>query len=74
MRYEFLLPYSPDYNLIELGFSAIKAHVRCHGNIVRAAMSEDDDTDVYILLNEAVWSIDVDDAQGWYSQCSYSVN
>ncbi|KAE9383867.1 hypothetical protein BT96DRAFT_743131, partial [Gymnopus androsaceus JB14] len=71
MRYVFLPPYSPDYNPIELTFSAIKAYVRHHGGIIRAAMSEKDDLDVYLLLNEAVWSVSADDAKGWFSHCGY---
>ena len=67
----FLPPYSPDYNPIELTFSAIKAYVRRHGGIIRAAMLEEDDLDVYVLLNEAVWSVTAEDAKGWFSHCGY---
>lgn len=71
MKYVFLPPYSPDFNPIELAFSAIKAYVRRHGGIIRAAMCERDDFDVYMLLNEAVCSISQADAQGWYEHCGY---
>lgn len=71
MRYEFLPPYSPDFNPIELAFSAIKAWVRRNGTEVRAAMEEEDDTDVYGLLLEAVFSVTSDDAEGWFSHCGY---
>jgi len=71
MRYEFLPPYSPDFNPIELGFSAIKAHIRRNGHAIRAAMGEKDDTDVYIMLLEAVWSITADDAKAWFYHCGY---
>lgn len=71
MHYIFLPPYSPDYNPIELAFSAIKAYIRHSGGIIRALMSEKDDLDVYLLLNEAVWSVTGDDAKGWFSHCGY---
>jgi DDE superfamily endonuclease len=71
MRYEFLPPYSPDYNPIELAFSAIKAHIRRNGGLMRLAMQDDDDTDVYVKLNEAVWSVTSEDAYGWFHHCEY---
>ncbi|KAE9402784.1 hypothetical protein BT96DRAFT_815968 [Gymnopus androsaceus JB14] len=71
MHYVFLSPYSPDYNPIELMFSAIKAYVRRHGGIIHAAMLKEDDLDVYVLLNEAVWSVTAEDAKGWFSHCGY---
>lgn len=71
MRYEFLPPYSPDFNPIELAFSAIKAWIRRNGAEVRAAMEEEDDTDVYGLLLEAVFSVTREDAEGWFSHCGY---
>lgn len=71
MRYEFLPPYSPDYNPIEHAFSAIKAHLRRHGHLVRAATMQADDTDVYVRLHEAVWSVTPEDAEGWFNNCGY---
>jgi DDE superfamily endonuclease len=71
MRYEFLPPYSPDYNPIEHAFSAIKAYLRQHGDLVRAATIQTDDTDVYVRLHEAVWSVMPADAEGWFANCGY---
>jgi hypothetical protein len=71
MRYQFLPPYSPDFNPIEPSFSAIKAHIRRNGSLVRATMVEEDDTDVYLQLHEAVFSITADDAKGWFHHCNY---
>ena len=71
MQYEFLPSYSPDFNPIELGFSATKAHIHRNGHAICAAMGEKDDTDVYVMLLEAVWSITADDAKAWFHHCGY---
>lgn len=71
MRYEFLPPYSPDYNLIEFAFSAIKAHIRREGELMRIAMVREDETEVYRCLHEAVWSVSAANAAGWFLQCGY---
>ena len=71
MKYLFLPPYSPDYNPIELAFSAIKAQIRRDGNILRQAMGEQDDEDVYIKLSDAVWSVTAEDAAGWFAHSGY---
>lgn len=72
MRYEFLPPYSPDFNPIEPAFSAIKAHIRRNGGLFRAATeSQDDNAAVLAQLHEAVWSVTVDDARGWFHHCGY---
>lgn len=75
MRYEFLPPYSPDFNPIEEAFSAIKAHIRRNGSLARAAMTSahegHNDIDVYVQLAEAVWTVSVDDANGWFTHCGY---
>lgn len=74
MRYEFLPPYSPDYNPIELAFSAIKSYISRHGGIMREAMLEKDDTSVYCLLCEAVYSVTESNAEGWFKYSGYSVD
>ena len=72
MRYLFLPPYSPDFNPIELAFSAIKANIRRHGNVARHAMEADDDLDVYLQLNKAVWTEGTaENAHGWFKHCGY---
>jgi transposase len=71
MRYEFLPPYSPDFNPIELAFSAMKYHLRRNGEYVRMAMTELSDTDIYCTLSEALFQITLDDVFGWFRQCGY---
>ena len=73
MRYIFLPPYSPDYNPIELAFSSIKAYIRRKGDIARATMLDDDDTDVMLFLNEAVFSVTEDDVKGWFNHSGYKI-
>ena len=68
---EFLPPYSPDYNPIELAFSAIKAHLHHNRHEFLAAFESVDHTDVFLALNEAVYTITPQDAFGWYRHCNY---
>ena len=70
--YEFLLPYSPDFNPIEPAFSAIKAHIRHHGGLFRAATeSQGDKRAVLLQLHKAVFSVMLTDADGWFRHCGY---
>lgn len=71
MHYEFLPPYSPDFNPIKEAFSAIKAHLWQHGNLVQVAMAESNNADVYVHLHKAVWSVTSEDAAGWFRDCGY---
>jgi DDE superfamily endonuclease len=71
MHYEFLPPYSPDLNPIELAFSSIKARIWWNGEEFRSAMSDPDDVEVYVLLHKAVWSITPEDALGWFHHSGY---
>jgi DDE superfamily endonuclease len=72
MRYEFLPPYSPDYNPIELCFSAMKYYLRRNGDYVLVAMSELSETEVLYALHEAVYRVGtLDNAFGWFRHCGY---
>jgi transposase len=68
---EFLPPYSPDFNPIELAFSAMKYHLRRNGDYIRMAMTEMSDEEVYITLLKALYIISPQDSLGWYSHCGY---
>lgn len=66
----YLLPYSPDFNPIELAFSSIKAYVRREGVLGRD-LDNDDDTYAYIHLMEAAFSVSGESAEGWFHHCGY---
>ena len=71
MRVKFLPPYSPDYNPIELAFSAMKYHLHHNGAYVHFAMVELLNTEVFCTLLEALYQITAADVFGWYRHCGY---
>ena len=73
MRVEFLPPYLPDFNPIELAFSAIKYDIRRNGGLIRKVMStENSKAAVLSELWSSVSSVTADDAEGWFSHCGYA--
>lgn len=71
MRCEFLPPYSPDYNPIELAFSAMKYHLRRDGAYARLAMTSMSYTEIYHCLLKSLYTITLSDIRGWYKYCGY---
>jgi len=71
VAYEFLPPYSPDYNPIELAFSAMKYHLRRDGAYVRMAMASMSEAEVVSTFMRALYVITPQDCQGWYRHCGY---
>lgn len=72
MRYMFLPPYSPDYNPIELAFSAIKSHMKRRGLLLRTLGKDAASIAVATReLHDAVWTVTAADAAGWFHHCGY---
>ena len=71
VRCEFLPPYSPDYNPIELAFSAMKYHLQRNGDYVRFAMTDMTDREIYLALQDALYQVTPNHCYGWYRHCGY---
>ena len=71
MRVEFLPPYSPDYNPIELTFSAMKYHLRRNGEYARLAMTQLSNEEIALTLSIALYEISAEGVFGWYRHCGY---
>ena len=71
MCVEFLPPYSPDYNPIELTFSAMKYHLRRNGQYARLAMTELSNEEIFLTLSIALYEISASGVFGWYRYCGY---
>lgn len=70
MRCEFLPPYSPDYNPIELAFSKFKAHIKRKEAEFRA-LDQDDELETHLFLVKAIYSVTPEDARGYFRHCGY---
>ena len=71
MRCEFLPPYSPDYNPIELAFSAIKADFRHRLPALERDTITGNEIEVIVAIQDSVFSITSQDAYGWFRKCGY---
>ena len=69
-RLLFLPAYSPDFNPIELAFSAIKAWPRANQDHANQE-TESEHASAYNTLCQAVHSVTREDAKGWYKHCGY---
>lgn len=72
MKLVYLPPYSPDYNPIEEGFSALKAWLRSNCEFVRGELTGEQTCDPLSMLWEAVFaSLTSDSARGWFKDSGY---
>jgi len=71
MRYEFLPPYSPDLNPIELSFNDIKMRLRRDGDDFRQLDYEGDEGAIITLLHDKVMSVSAEHAQKWFRWSGY---
>lgn len=72
MRLEYLPPYSPDFDPIEEGFSAIKAWIRNNRDYARIELEGRADCDPYGMLWCAVFeTVTPEKAEGWYRDSGY---
>jgi len=71
MRVEFLPPYSPDYNPIELAFSKFKAHIRSREAEFRALDQDEEEMEIHLFLIDGIFSVTGEDARGYFRHCEY---
>ena len=69
-RLIYLPAYSPDLNPIEEAFSSIKAWLRANRDYVLGEI-EGDDVDPYRVIWEAIHSVMLENAYGWFQHCEY---
>ncbi|KAF9225178.1 hypothetical protein BS17DRAFT_700575, partial [Gyrodon lividus] len=62
----YLLPYSPDFNLLEQAFSSIKAWLRRHEKEALTSQVRP------WLIHQAGMSVSPEDAESWIINCRYS--
>jgi hypothetical protein len=68
---EFLPSYFPDFNPIELAFSKFKAYIRRRQHILISIDDDEGNKECILFLHDAVWSVTLDDAEGYFKHCSY---
>ncbi len=62
-RLEYLPPYSPDLNPIELAWSKLKGHLR-------KAAARTTET-LYAAIAAGLQTLSADNARGWFKHCGY---
>jgi transposase len=72
MVIEYLPPYSPDYNPIEQGFSAMKAWIYRHRDYVLDQLANNPKANPFNMLTQAVLKSMVPDSiEGWYRDAGW---
>ena len=71
-RLLYLPAYSPNFNPIELAFSTIKAWLHANRDHINQELESENGT-VYNAFWEAIHSVTMTHAKGWYKHCGYNV-
>ncbi len=71
VKLEFLLPYSPDLNLIEEAFSAIKQWLQRNQEFVDDEFRAEPAYRATDMLLHAVFTMTEHQAQGWFHHSGY---
>jgi hypothetical protein len=72
MQLLYLPPYSPDFNLIEEGFSSMKAWIRRDRDFVLGELSGGLTNDPLAMLWSAMFNtMTPESIRGWFCDCSY---
>ena len=71
MQCEFLSPYSPDYNPLELAFSAIKAEFHHCLPALKRNTTISNECEVILAIHNSVFLVTPQDAHGWFRGCGY---
>jgi DDE superfamily endonuclease len=71
MRCEFLPPYSPDFNPIELTFLMMKYNLCRNGDYARLVMTSMSDMEIFTTPLRALYPITPEMLYGWYRYCGY---
>ena len=71
MHIEFLPPYSPDYNPIELTFSKFKMCIQSKEVEFRTLDQDKEEMEIHLFLINAIFSVTAEDAQGYFRHCNY---
>ena len=70
----YLPPYSPNFNPIEQGFSAMKAWIQRNNDFVIGELTRDETCDPFAIIWKAVFdSMTPENIEGWYRDSGYIV-
>ena len=68
---EFLPPYSPDYNLVELAFSKFKTCVKSREAEFYTMDQNEEEMEIHLFLLDAMFSVSAEDVWGYFRHCEY---
>ncbi|KAF9644061.1 hypothetical protein BDM02DRAFT_3103502 [Thelephora ganbajun] len=71
MCVEFLPPYSPNYNPIELAFSKFKMCIKSREADFCSMDQDEEEMETHLFLLDAIFSVSAEDAQGYFRCCKY---